>query len=153
MRGPAADLPADPAPGRVDAWVELAEMIQDPEFRAHVRAVAEFGAADGGARAGTSMWFAGRVVELAGRARERGIDPESPEAEEVLRDLLGDIGRTAVLDASRRPSATGSPATASCWPSYAVPGPCPGTARSSPGWSPHCARGRAANLTCVSRTT
>ncbi|MFF5254154.1 MerR family transcriptional regulator [Streptomyces leeuwenhoekii] len=98
MRGLAADLPDDPAPEQVDAWVELAEMIQDPEFRAHMRAVAEFNAADGGARAGTSMWFAKRVVELAGRARERGIDPESPEAEEVLRDLLGDTDRTAVLE-------------------------------------------------------
>ncbi|GHK04512.1 MerR family transcriptional regulator [Streptomyces sp. Y2F8-2] len=100
MRRTAADLPDDPTPEQVDAWVELAEMMQDPEFRAQMRRAAEFNAADRGpdVPAGASLWFAKRLVELAGGARERGITPEAPEADAVLRDLLGDTDRAAVLE-------------------------------------------------------
>ncbi|MEV5549895.1 MerR family transcriptional regulator [Streptomyces sp. NPDC052309] len=100
MRNTAADLPDNPTPEQVDAWVELAEMLQDPGFRAEMRAVAEFNAADRGYEtpAGASLWFARRLIQLAASARERGIAPESPEADEVLRDLLGDADREAVLE-------------------------------------------------------
>ncbi|MEV7793586.1 MerR family transcriptional regulator [Streptomyces sp. NPDC087512] len=103
MRTLAAGLPDDPTPEQVDAWVELAEMVQDPAFRAHMREVAEFNAAgrDAGVTEGAAMWFAKRLVELARRARERGIDPASPEAEPVLRELLGDGDREAVLERLR----------------------------------------------------
>ncbi|MEV6740982.1 MerR family transcriptional regulator [Streptomyces sp. NPDC051104] len=100
MRRTAADLPDDPTPEQVDAWVELAEMMQDPQFRAQMRRAAEFNAADRGpdVPAGASLWFAKRLVERAGGARERGISPEAPEADAVLRDLLGDTDRAAVLE-------------------------------------------------------
>lgn len=100
MRSTAVDLPDEPTPEQVDAWVELAELLQDPEFRAQMRTVAEFNAADRGQEtpAGSSMWFAMRLVQLAAQARERGIDPEAPEAEEILRGLLGDADPAAVLE-------------------------------------------------------
>ncbi|GAA3816669.1 MerR family transcriptional regulator [Streptomyces chiangmaiensis] len=100
MRRTAADLPEDPTPEQVDAWVELAEMLQDPEFRATMRKATEFNAADRGpdVPAGASMWFVRRLVELVGAARERGIAPEAPEADPVLRDLLGDADPAAVLE-------------------------------------------------------
>ncbi|MGW2556807.1 helix-turn-helix domain-containing protein [Streptomyces sp. NPDC001635] len=100
MRRSAADLPEDPTPEQVDAWVELAEMLQDPDFRATMRKATEFNAADRGpdVPAGASLWFVKRLVELAGAARERGIAPETPEADPVLHDLLGDADRAAVLD-------------------------------------------------------
>ncbi|MEU3985050.1 MerR family transcriptional regulator [Streptomyces sp. NPDC026672] len=103
MRTTALSLPDDPTPEQVDAWVELAEMIQDPAFRAQMRRAAEFNAADRGHEtpAGASMWFFKRLVELVGRAREQGVDPRAPEAEQVLRDLLGDADRAAVLDRMR----------------------------------------------------
>ncbi|MFE2076478.1 helix-turn-helix domain-containing protein [Streptomyces misionensis] len=90
----------DPTPEEVDAWVELAEMIQDPDFRAQMRRAMEFNAADGasGRPDGRSLWFAKRLVEVAAPARERGIDPGSPEADAVLRDLFGDADRADVLD-------------------------------------------------------
>ncbi|MFJ3308185.1 MerR family transcriptional regulator [Streptomyces sp. NPDC086549] len=99
LRNTAGSLPDDPTPEQVDAWVELAELIQDPEFRAEMRRAAEFNAADRGhdSRRGASMWFFKRLVELVGRARERGIAPESPEAGRVLRDLLGTADRADVL--------------------------------------------------------
>ncbi|GGJ46972.1 MerR family transcriptional regulator [Streptomyces brasiliensis] len=99
MRTSALSLPDDPTPEQVDAWVELAELIQDPEFRAQMRQAAEFNAADRGHEtpAGASMWFFKRLVELVGRAREKGIAPEAPEADRVLADLLGTADRAAVL--------------------------------------------------------
>jgi DNA-binding transcriptional MerR regulator len=100
MLASVAELPDDPTPEQVDAWVELAEMVQDPEFRAQMRRATEFNAADRGpdSPAGASLWFAQRLLALAGDARRRGIAPESPEADEVVRTLLGDADPDAVLE-------------------------------------------------------
>ncbi|MFE9309861.1 MerR family transcriptional regulator [Streptomyces sp. NPDC006706] len=99
MRRTAMDLPEDPTPEQVDAWVELAELVRDPEFRARMRSAAEFNASDRGHEtpAGASMWFAKRLVQMVGQALERGLAPEAPEADEVLDDLLGNADRAAVL--------------------------------------------------------
>ncbi|MHC3474149.1 MerR family transcriptional regulator [Streptomyces sp. 7R007] len=103
MRNTAVNLPDDPTPEQVDAWVELAEMVQDPEFKAQMRRAAELNHAGRAADtpAGASRWFARRLVEQVGEARERGIAPEAPEAEQVLRDLFGDTDRAAVLERIR----------------------------------------------------
>ncbi|MEW2157456.1 MerR family transcriptional regulator [Streptomyces sp. NPDC007189] len=100
MRDTAVHLPDDPTPEQVDAWVELAELIQDPAFRAQMRRAAEFNAADRrhDTPPGASMWFVKRLVELVGPARERGIAPEAPEAGTVLGELLGDADHAAVLE-------------------------------------------------------
>ncbi|MFF5523402.1 helix-turn-helix domain-containing protein [Streptomyces coeruleorubidus] len=103
MRNTAADLPEEPTPEQVDAWLELAEMLQDPDFRAEMRKAAEFNAADHGhdTPAGASLWFSRRLVQLGARARERGIAPGSPEAAQVLRELLGEADPAAVLERLR----------------------------------------------------
>lgn len=103
MRNTAVNLPDDPTPEQVDAWVELAELVQDAEFRAQMRRAAELNHIDRGAGtpAGASLWFAKRLVELVGRARERGIAPEAPEADQVLHDLLGVADPAAVLERIR----------------------------------------------------
>jgi DNA-binding transcriptional MerR regulator len=100
LRFAAASLPDDPTPEQVDAWVELAELIQDRDFRASMRRMIEFNAADRGpdVPAGSSLWFMSRLIQLAADARRQGIAPEAPEAEEVLRRLLGDADRAAVLE-------------------------------------------------------
>ncbi len=100
LRFHAAHLPDDPTPEQVDAWVELAELIQDPDFRALMRTMVEFNAADRGPEvpAGTSLWFMSRLIQLAGEALREGTAPDSPEADGVLRGLLGDADRAAVLD-------------------------------------------------------
>jgi hypothetical protein len=99
MRSIAVDLPQEPTPEQVDAWVELAEMVQDPEFRAQMRKVVEFNAADQdhAAAAGRSLWFPMRMLQLGTEARARGIAPESPEAAALLREVLGDGDPAAVL--------------------------------------------------------
>ncbi|MGI5378351.1 MerR family transcriptional regulator [Streptomyces sp. CA-251387] len=103
MREMAVDLPDEPTSEQVDAWVELAELLQDPEFRAHMRSVAEFNAAGRGPEtpAGASMWFARKLVKLAAEAREQDIAPQSPEAERILGELLGDADPAAVLERMR----------------------------------------------------
>ncbi|MFE1297194.1 MerR family transcriptional regulator [Streptomyces sp. NPDC058731] len=100
LRFMTADLPDDPTPEQVDAWVELAELIQDPEFRALMRRMVAFNAADRGpdVPAGSSLWFMSRLVQLVGEALRAGIAPEAPEAEGVLRGLLGDADPAAVLE-------------------------------------------------------
>jgi len=100
MRSSAMNLPQDPTPEQVDAWVELAEMMQDPKFRAQMRETAEFNTVDRapGTHRGTGMWFVKRLIELVGKAREQEVAPESPEADKVLKELLGKNDRAAVLE-------------------------------------------------------
>ncbi|UFR02168.1 MerR family transcriptional regulator [Streptomyces sp. Go40/10] len=100
IRRTAVHLAEDPTPEEVDAWVELAEMLQDPEFRAQMRRAVEFNAAGRrpGEPRGRSLWFARRLVDLVAPARERGVEPTAPEAEEVLRELFGDADRAEALE-------------------------------------------------------
>ncbi|MFJ9631252.1 MerR family transcriptional regulator [Streptomyces sp. NPDC101175] len=99
MRGIAVDLPDDPSPEQVDAWVELAEMVRDPEFRKEMRKVMEFNAADQdrGAVSWRAVWFPMRLVQLGGEALRRGVDPGSPEAASIVREVLGEGGDPAVV--------------------------------------------------------
>ncbi len=39
----APNLPNDPSPEQVDAWVELAELVSDPDFRRQARQVTKYG--------------------------------------------------------------------------------------------------------------
>jgi len=100
LRFAAADLPDDPTPEQVDAWVELAELIQDPEFRATMRRMIEFNAADRGpdVPSGSSLWFMSRLVRLAGEAVREGVAPDSERAAGVLRELIGDADPAVVLE-------------------------------------------------------
>ncbi|MFB8784391.1 helix-turn-helix domain-containing protein [Streptomyces albogriseolus] len=99
LRFAAADLPDDPTPDQVDAWVELVELIQEPEFRAAMRRMIEFNAADRGpdVPTGSSLWFMSRLIRSAGDALRDGVEPGTPRAAAVLRDLIGDADPAAVL--------------------------------------------------------
>ncbi|MFF0690689.1 MerR family transcriptional regulator [Streptomyces albogriseolus] len=99
LRFAAADLPDDPTPEQVDAWVELVELIQEPEFRAAMRRMIEFNAADRGPNVptGSSLWFMSRLIRSAGDALRDGVEPGTPRAAAVLRDLIGDADPAAVL--------------------------------------------------------
>ena len=101
LRRIGVDLPDDPTPEQVDAWVELAELLRKEDFRAAMRRMIEFNAAGRGpdTPAGTSMWFIRRLVELVGDAMARGTAPEDPEADALLDELLGEgTDRAAVLE-------------------------------------------------------
>jgi DNA-binding transcriptional MerR regulator len=93
----APDLPEDPTPEQVDAWVELAELVSDLDFRRRIRAMAVYGATEqapgglgGSGDPEENMRFVSRVTEHGGEAVSRGVAPESAEGAEVLRRILGD---------------------------------------------------------------
>lgn len=90
----APELPAEPTPEQVTAWVELAELAQDPGFRQRMRKMAEYHA--GAAATGMREGFTQQMTGLVGQARQRGVAPDSPEAAQVVARLL------AGADAARR---------------------------------------------------
>jgi hypothetical protein len=79
------DLPDDPSPEQVEAWIELAGLASDPDFRQRIRkVVTEVGIA---AQAG--RWLIDRrAQEAAGEALRRGIEPGSAEGARVLEAIL-----------------------------------------------------------------
>lgn len=91
LRSAMPELPDDPEPDQVDAWVELAELVQDPDFKARIRRMAEYQAdeQDQDAQAGSGLH--GELVELVRAkveaARAAGIDPASPAAAPILDEL------------------------------------------------------------------
>ncbi|MBC3192899.1 MerR family transcriptional regulator [Pseudonocardia sp. C8] len=96
MRTLPSELPDDPTPEQVAAWVELAELVRDPDFRARCREMAVAGTTEP-AHAGRQADPAA-VAEHAGAAEGAGVDPASPEAAEVLARIPG----VAELDAGAR---------------------------------------------------
>ena len=76
-------LPAEAAPEQIEAWIELAHLVGDPDFRAGVRRAFERHAADraSGADGGDpeSWRRAGNaVLEVAGAALADGLSPPPP---------------------------------------------------------------------------
>jgi DNA-binding transcriptional MerR regulator len=84
MRMATPDLPDDPSPEQVAAWVELARLVEDPSFRARVR---EMAVAGGPADEGQAA-FGAAVAEHAGAAVAAGIDPASAEAVTIVDRVL-----------------------------------------------------------------
>ncbi|WP_406111898.1 MerR family transcriptional regulator [Kitasatospora purpeofusca] len=96
MRSAMPELPDDPEPEQVDAWVELAELTQDPDFRAAVRRMAEYQAAEraGGDRTGLHHDLTEAVRDHVGRALAADIAPASPEAAVVVDSLTARYAQT-----------------------------------------------------------
>ncbi|WP_406088288.1 MerR family transcriptional regulator [Kitasatospora purpeofusca] len=96
MRSAMPELPDDPEPEQVDAWVELAELTQDPDFRAAVRRMAEYQAAEraGGDRTGLHHDLTEAVRDHVGRALAADIAPASPEAAVVVDSLTARCAQT-----------------------------------------------------------
>ncbi|WP_333486368.1 MerR family transcriptional regulator [Streptomonospora mangrovi] len=92
QRSVRVDLPDDPSPAQVDAWVELAGLVGNPAFRdrvrrmstAHARARAE-GTYRRPDRDDTAL--AERVAAEAGAARTAGLDPADAAARPVVDGL------------------------------------------------------------------
>ncbi|GHH52699.1 helix-turn-helix domain-containing protein [Streptomyces candidus] len=99
IRTYSVELPDDPAPEQVDAWIELAELVREPAFRTRFRTWLELNTpAPGNSRPpGASIWWAKHVVQSVVEARGRGVAPEGRAAAEVLSELFGDADRAAVL--------------------------------------------------------
>jgi DNA-binding transcriptional MerR regulator len=96
MRSAMPGLPDDPEPEQVDAWVELAELTQDPDFRAAVRRMAEYQANehDQGDTTGLHHDLTEAVRERVGHALDAGIDPASAAAAPIVDDLAARYAQT-----------------------------------------------------------
>jgi DNA-binding transcriptional MerR regulator len=90
------DLPDDATPEQVEAWIELAELTQDPDFRAAVRRMAEYQAAEraDGDTTGLHEELTAAVRERVGRAVAEGVDPASPAADPVIAELAAQYAAT-----------------------------------------------------------
>ncbi len=93
MRGAMPELPDDPTAEQADAWVELAELVQDPDFRAGIRRAAAYQARERAEGVRTGTGADKELVELVllrtGAARASGITPVMPQARPVLDELAG----------------------------------------------------------------
>ncbi|WP_326838096.1 MerR family transcriptional regulator [Amycolatopsis rhabdoformis] len=92
MRSAKPDLPDDPSPEQLEAWLEFAELIQDPDFRRLIRGMSERHSADREADrdAGASTevmqaqrdhWFAWSAS--ARTALDAGAGPDSAQGREL----------------------------------------------------------------------
>jgi DNA-binding transcriptional MerR regulator len=99
LRSAAPALPDDPTPEQVDAWIELAELVQDPGFRATIRRMSEHQSAS--RDAGEAMPDARAAAELVSEKANPALAPDSPEAQAIVAELLpafGDGDRHALAD-------------------------------------------------------
>jgi DNA-binding transcriptional MerR regulator len=96
LRTAMPELPDDPTPTQVDAWVELAELVQDPDFKASVRRAAEYQAAErvDGDRSGLHHELTNQIRQRVEAALASGINPASEQARLVLNDLVGRYAQT-----------------------------------------------------------
>jgi hypothetical protein len=90
LRSAMPDLPDDPSPEQVDAWVELAELVQDPDFKARIRQMIEYQATHPGEQ--PDMATGAEVAELTHErgqaALDAGIAPESARAGSILDEII-----------------------------------------------------------------
>ncbi|MFI0448495.1 MerR family transcriptional regulator [Actinomadura sp. 6N118] len=85
MRQMPVELPDDPAPEQVDAWIELGELVANEDFRNRVRAMAVAGA--GADELDYELDYYA-VSEHAGRALAEGIEPGSAQGKAILDRLV-----------------------------------------------------------------
>ncbi|WP_190145952.1 TIGR03086 family metal-binding protein [Streptomyces glebosus] len=88
------ELPDDPTPEQIGAWLELAALVREPELRAALRRLAEHSARTAGAvgEPDAQEQAAIGVAELmrvrGEEAVAAGIAPDSPAAEPVIAELV-----------------------------------------------------------------
>ena len=98
MRSAMPDLPEEPTTAQIEAWVELAELVAQPDFRRRIRQMAEWAAED---RAAGHAEYDAQALEatakaVASRSREAvaaGIDPASAEAAPIVDELVSSYAR------------------------------------------------------------
>jgi len=96
----APELPDDPTPDQVAAWVEIVGLLRDPDFIATSRRMAERARAEGPEPDPTQFEVSKAVGALAGPAARAGIDPASGEALAVV-ERLEALGPASAEDRTR----------------------------------------------------
>jgi DNA-binding transcriptional MerR regulator len=83
MRQLPAELPDDPSPEQGDAWIELAELVADPDFRQRARSMAVAGQ---GTLAPPVDYQ--KVAGHVPQALAQGADPGSPAGQAILDQIV-----------------------------------------------------------------
>jgi DNA-binding transcriptional MerR regulator len=101
------ELPDDAEAVQVEAWVEVVELSQDPDFRADMRRMVQQYATERADSGGGVRRDAVAIVrDHAGPALAAGVDPTSHHAEPVVAAVLAqyadDLGSPAAPDLRRR---------------------------------------------------
>ena len=78
-------LPDDPSPEQVDAWLELAGLVADPDFQRRVREIVLAGSVAQPPTAGLDNLAA---IERLGQAVADGVDPASASGQALLDELV-----------------------------------------------------------------
>lgn len=78
-------LPDDPSPEQIDAWLGLADLAVDPDFRQCLRRVTGYGIEY---QSGQGLLDIGRAQVNAEAALARNIEPDSAEATQVVDRIL-----------------------------------------------------------------
>ena len=93
------ELPDDPTDAQVDAWVELAELVQDPDFRATVRRMSEQSWGTSAAAQPVDREAAAVAAQLVGERIgplvAAGVDPASAEATAAVDEVMGAFAQAA----------------------------------------------------------
>ncbi|MFC7306820.1 MerR family transcriptional regulator [Streptomyces monticola] len=89
------ELPDDPDPEQIEAWVELAELFQDRDFRTTLHGMAQDLAVDRSSddTAGLPRTLAEAVRVQATPALNAGVEPDSAEAEPIVAALVAHYAR------------------------------------------------------------
>jgi DNA-binding transcriptional MerR regulator len=84
------DLPDDPTPEQLDAWIELAELVADEDFQATTQRNAEWlpNAAKGGVDMARLQAGMGEAIAAARPLVAAGLEPTSPEADAAAQALV-----------------------------------------------------------------
>ncbi len=110
MRSCKPELPDDPSPEQLEAWIEFAELIQDPDFRALIRGMSETQAQqieDGEFQQPAEAWRENWTAWIA-RAQEAvdaGENPTSPMGQTLAAEVAAACARPdqdATSDSYRR---------------------------------------------------
>ncbi|MGA5007847.1 MerR family transcriptional regulator [Streptomyces koyangensis] len=82
------ELPDEPDAAQLRAWLELAALTRDPDFRAHLRELGQEIAPGTGTPGVPRRGLAATVREVVAPALATGLAPDSPRAGEILTALL-----------------------------------------------------------------
>ncbi|MGW4064633.1 MerR family transcriptional regulator [Amycolatopsis sp. NPDC004747] len=96
LRSSMPELPDDATPEQVEAWLELVELVQDTGFRAAVRRMAEYQAAQraDGDTTGLHHDLTETVRDEVGRALSAGVAPDSGQAGGIVATLTARYAET-----------------------------------------------------------
>ena len=90
LRSVSADLPDDPTDEQVDAWIELAELVRQADFRDRLRRMGQrsFGP-DAKPLSPTAMPEIHAFTERVAEAMDEGVRPDSSAAADLVSDVVG----------------------------------------------------------------